>query len=158
MYKSTPITQKCKSSPARFYTPPGVNQNLIAGEGTSANKFNDNVAVTDEDKEKQNAKEVAKTQEQERQVTQSRNPAQQARYEGRKERQSIRQKGRAERIEAKNISRAKSVQERVDNKNKYLNTSNTSTNIDQPVVNPITGKKSYGDYDEFDYLEGKFQN
>lgn len=155
MYKSTPITQKCKSSPARIYTPPGVNQDLISGAGTSSDKFNDNVAVTDEDKEKQNAKEVAKA---ENTASRQRNPAQQARYEGRKERQSIRQNARAERIKAKNIGRAKSVQERVDNKNKYLNTSNisnTSTNIDQPVVDPRTGKMSHGYDSEFEINEGK---
>ena len=153
MYKSTPITQKCKSSPAKIYQPPGVNTSLIEGVNAAAEKFEDNVAVTDEDKEKQKAKEVAKA---ENTVSQQRNAAQQARYEGRKERQSIRQNARAERIKAKNIGRAKSVQERVDNKNKYLNTKIVPKIIDKTVVNPMTGRKSYGDGDEFEIMEGKF--
>lgn len=153
MYKSTPITQKCKSSPAKIYQPPGVNTSLIEGVNVAAEKFEDNVAVTDEDKEKQKAKEVAKA---ENTVSKQRNAAQQARYEGRKERQSIRQNARAERIEARNIGRAKSVQERVDNKNKYLNTTIVPKIIDKIVVNPMTGRKSYGGGDEFEMMEDKF--
>lgn len=124
MYKSTPITQKCKSSPFRqtTYIAPGVNTSLIEGVNVAAEKFEDNVAVTDEDKEKQKAKEVAKAESvKPNTAPRQRNPAQQARYEGRKERQSIRQEGRAERIKDRNISRNKSVQDRVDKKNEYLN-------------------------------------
>ncbi len=157
MYKSTPITQKCKSSPVKqtVYTPPGVNRDLISGSSYTTNTSNGDVAVTNEYKGKEGAEVIADVV---KIASQKRNPAQQARYEGRKERQSIRQKARAERIKAKNVGRAKSVQERVDNKNKYLNTLSTSTNIDQPVVNPKTGTKSYGGGDNFDDLEGKFEN
>lgn len=130
MYKSTPITQKCKSSPARFYTPPGVNQDLISGAGTSSDKF---TTYTDEDKKSEDKKAEDKKAETEsvkqNTVSRQRNPAQQARYEGRKERQSIRQKGRAERIKDKNISRNKSVQDRVDKKNEHLNKTKKPINV-----------------------------
>ncbi len=130
MYKSTPITQKCKSSPARFYTPPGVNQDLISGAGRSSDKF---TTYTDEDKKYEDKKVEDKKVETEsvkpNTAPRQRNPAQQARYEGRKERQSIRQEGRAERIKDRNISRNKSVQDRVDKKNEYLNKTKKPINV-----------------------------